>query len=462
MCVLRGSKRPERGLRMCSDIAIKVEGLSKRFEIFNQPRDRLKQMLVPNVQRVLGKPQSQFFKEFWALQNVSLEVKRGDTLGIIGRNGSGKSTLLQIICGTLTPTVGKVETNGKVAALLELGSGFNPEFTGRENVYLNASLYGLSESEVTDRFSSIEKFAEIGDFIDQPVKIYSSGMMVRLAFAVIAHVDADILVVDEALSVGDAVFTQKCMRFIRSFQQHGTLLFVSHDASAIQNLCKSAVWLGNGEVRQTGSAKEVSEAYLQYSLQEIYGNEAKLANLDNDKPSSSYLIPNTDQEQIYNSAYNVTSNLSEANGWTTGKAKIISVELADSEGNLQPVFSGGENVVIKIKVEVHDDFNQPILGFLVKDRLGQDLFGENTLPFSAHNTRTVKAGQTLEGEFSFILPMLPNGQYAVMTSFADGDLNSNVQHHWLHDAVILNVSSSKVRWGLVGVNFDKVSLNILS
>jgi lipopolysaccharide transport system ATP-binding protein len=252
------------------------------------------------------------------------------------------------------------------------------------------------------------------------------------------------------------------MRFIRSFQQHGTLLFVSHDASAIQNLCKSAVWLGNGEVRQTGSAKEVSEAYLQYSLQEIYGNEAKLANLDNDKPSSSYLIPNTDQEQIYNSAYNVTSNLSEANGWTTGKAKIISVELADSEGNLQPVFSGGENVVIKIKVEVHDDFNQPILGFLVKDRLGQDLFGENTLPFSAHNTRTVKAGQTLEGEFSFILPMLPNGQYAVMTSFADGDLNSNVQHHWLHDAVILNVSSSKVRWGLVGVNFDKVSLNILS
>lgn len=450
---------------MCSDIAIKVEGLSKRFEIFDQPRDRLKQMLVPRVQRILSKPQSQFFKEFWALKEVSLEVKRGDTVGIIGRNGSGKSTLLQIICGTLTPTMGKVETNGKVAALLELGSGFNPEFTGRENVYLNASLYGLSESQVTDRFASIEKFAEIGDFIDQPVKTYSSGMMVRLAFAVIAHVDADILVVDEALSVGDAIFTQKCMRFIRSFQEQGTLLFVSHDASAVQNLCKSAVWLGNGEVRKTGSAKEVSEAYLQYSLQEIYGTEAKLSNIDqvlsDDIVSNNDELQNVNREEIYKSSYNVTSNLNEANGWTTGEAQIISVELLDSKGNTNPVFCGGDQASVRILVEAHYDFAQPIVGFLVKDRLGQDLFGENTLPFTALKIHPVKAGELLEAEFSFTLPMLPNGQYAMMVSFANGDLYDNVQHHWLHDAAILNISSSTVRWGLVGVRFNNVSMKIL-
>tara|TARA_R110000851_G_scaffold161185_1_gene304822 strand:- start:5942 stop:7297 length:1356 start_codon:yes stop_codon:yes gene_type:complete len=449
---------------MCSDTAIKVEGLSKRFEIFDQPRDRLKQMLVPNVQRVLGKHQSQFFKEFWALQNVSLEVKRGDTVGIIGRNGSGKSTLLQIICGTLTPTVGKVETNGKVAALLELGSGFNPEFTGRENVYLNASLYGLSESQVTDRFSSIEKFAEIGDFIDQPVKIYSSGMMVRLAFAVIAHVDADILVVDEALSVGDAVFTQKCMRFIRSFQEQGTLLFVSHDASAIQNLCKSAIWLGNGEVRKKGTAKEVSEAYLQYSLQEIYGEEAHLSSLDQE--FSEDILPfkiaeqHESKEEIYSSSYRVKSNLNEANGWTTGEATIVDVELLDNKGTTNPVFSGGDRVSIRINVQAHKDIDKPIVGFLVKDRLGQELFGENTLPFTALERRAVSQGRILEAEFSFVLPMLPNGQYAVMASFAEGDSHNNVQHHWLHEAVILNVSSSTVRWGLVGLKFNNVTLNI--
>lgn len=450
---------------MCSDIAIRVENLSKRFEIFDQPRDRLKQMIVPRIQRGIGKPPSQYFKEFWALKDVSLEVKWGDTVGIIGRNGSGKSTLLQNICGTLTPTVGKVETNGRVAALLELGSGFNPEFTGRENVYLNASLYGLSEAQVDERFEKIEKFAEIGDFIDQPVKTYSSGMMVRLAFAVIVHVDADILVVDEALSVGDAIFTQKCMRFIRSFQERGTLLFVSHDASAIQNLCKSAIWLANGEVRRTGSAKEVSEAYLQYSLQEIYGEEAQLSSLDDESSSNWALDADVDktesQEQVYNSAYNVTNNLSEANGWTTGEAKIISVELLDADGNPHPVFQGGEEVKLRVCVEAYRSFRQPILGFLVKDRLGQELFGENTLPFTALQTQTVERGQVLEGQFSFTLPMLPNGQYAVMTSFANGELHNNVQHHWLHDAVILNVSSSKIRWGLVGVKFKKVTLDIL-
>ena len=185
-----------------SDIAIKVENLSKCYPIFDTPRDRLKQMIIPMLQRAYGFSPRKYYREFWALRDVSFEVKRGQSVGIIGRNGSGKSTLLQLICGTLAPTGGSLQVNGRVAALLELGSGFNPEFTGRENVYLNASVLGLSQQEIDNRFDEIAAFADIGDFLDQPIKTYSSGMTMRLAFSVIAHVDADVLIVDEALAVG--------------------------------------------------------------------------------------------------------------------------------------------------------------------------------------------------------------------------------------------------------------------
>lgn len=204
-----------------NEIAIKVQNLSKCYHIYDNPRDRLKQFVAPRLQRLTWQHPKQYFREFWALKDVSFEVKKGETVGIIGRNGSGKSTLLQMICGTLTPTQGSIETNGRIAALLELGSGFNPEFTGRENVYMNASVLGLSNKEIDARFDDIVAFSDIGDFIEQPVKTYSSGMMVRLAFAVIAHVDADILIIDEALAVGDAFFTQKCMRFLRGFMKTG-------------------------------------------------------------------------------------------------------------------------------------------------------------------------------------------------------------------------------------------------
>ncbi len=217
---------------------------------------------MPRVQRLLGRPPKQYFREFWALKDVSFEVKKGETVGIIGRNGSGKSTLLQLICGTLAPTSGSVQITGRIAALLELGSGFNPEFTGRENVYMNASILGLSEAEIDAKYNEILAFADIGDFIDQPVKQYSSGMYVRLAFAVIAHVNADVLVIDEALSVGDAFFVQKCMRFLREFMETGTVLFVSHDAGAVLNLCQTAVWLHNGAIAAVGAPKEITESYL--------------------------------------------------------------------------------------------------------------------------------------------------------------------------------------------------------
>ncbi|MGD9877853.1 ABC transporter ATP-binding protein, partial [Desulfococcus sp.] len=248
---------------MSSEIAIKVENLSKCYQIYDNPRDRLKQFVVPRLKRALGRQPNNYFREFWALRDVSFEVKRGETVGIIGRNGSGKSTLLQMICGTLSPTGGYVKTNGRIAALLELGSGFNPEFTGRENVYMNAAVIGLSKQEIDARINDIAAFADIGDFIEQPVKSYSSGMYVRLAFAVIAHVDADILVIDEALAVGDAFFTQKCMRYLRKFMKTGTVLFVSHDTASVRNLCTHAIWLEKGNILQQGVPKDVCENYLE-------------------------------------------------------------------------------------------------------------------------------------------------------------------------------------------------------
>lgn len=450
------------------NIAIRVTNLSKRYEIYDTPRDRLKQFFAPRLQSLVGQTPKQYFREFWALKDVSFEIKKGETVGIIGRNGSGKSTLLQIICGTLTPTSGSVETRGRIAALLELGSGFNPEFTGRENVYMNASVLGLSNAEIDARFDEIAAFADIGQFIEQSVKTYSSGMYVRLAFAVIAHVDANILIVDEALSVGDAVFTQKCMRFIRNFQENGTLIFVSHDTSAVQNLCKSGIWLKNGRIEQVGTAKRVSEAYLQYTLQEIYGEEAQLTSMAptavGDEPCAEETAADTEVPPAidYGAVASVRDNIDAAKGWKTGRSEIVSVSLTRLSPGPEGIFEGGERVRMTVRAKAYEPLQNPILGFLVRDRLGQDLFGENTLSFTNRVPTPIGAGMAFEGVFEFKLPMLPNGQYAVMVSVADGDLSRNVQHHWMHDALIINVSSSKIRWGLVGIPFERVKLEVIN
>lgn len=442
---------------MSDDIAVKVEGLSKCYQIYDKPQDRLKQSIYPRLLRLLGKRSKPYFREFWALKEVSFEIKKGETLGIIGRNGSGKSTLLQMICGTLNPTCGTVQTNGRIAALLELGSGFNPEFTGRENVYLNAAVLGLSKEQVDERFEDIAAFADIGGFIEQPVKTYSSGMYVRLAFAVIAHVDAQVLIIDEALAVGDAIFTQKCMRFIRSFREKGTLVFVSHDSASVLNLCQKVIWLNNGAVSMQGEAKAVVEAYLQYTFQEISGDEVKLTSINKEVHKSNY----TNEEEVYfdyQTEATITDNLIDAKGWQTGEAEIISLTLTHTNDESENIFRGGETVCMKIMAKAIGDLNKPILGFLVKDRLGQYLFGENSLVFTDISPIKIPAGKTFYAEFVFKLPMLPNGQYAVTASVANGDLRNHIQHHWLHDALIINVSSSKVRWGLVGVHFEKVTL----
>lgn len=248
---------------MSSDpIAIRVAGLGKCYQIYDRPQDRLKQSLVPRLRRLLGQPQPTYFREFWALRDVSFQVGRGETVGIIGRNGSGKSTLLQVICGTMTPTTGTVETAGRVAALLELGAGFNVEFTGRENVYLNGSVLGLTQAEIHDRFEAIAAFADIGDFIDQPVKTYSSGMVVRLGFAVAIHVDPEVLIVDEALAVGDEIFQRKCFSRIEAIKNKGaTILFVSHSATTVVELCDWCVLLDEGDLLTTGAPKAVVGKY---------------------------------------------------------------------------------------------------------------------------------------------------------------------------------------------------------
>lgn len=445
-----------------NDIAISVKNLCKRYEIYDRSGDRLKQFILPKLSHLLKNLPTTYFKEFWALKDIYFEVKKGETIGIIGSNGSGKSTLLQLICGILSPTSGDIQVKGRVAALLELGSGFNPDFTGRENVYLNAAILGLTKSEIDERFDEITSFADIGSFIDQPVKLYSSGMYVRLAFAVIAHVDADILIVDEALAVGDMVFIQKCMRFIRQFQKKGTLLFVSHDITAIQSLCSRAIWLNNGRIELVGSSKNVSECYLEYSLQKISREEhtsnstvadPEQINIDSGEGFSS--------EINYGAINTVSDNIANASGWRTGKAEILSINFSEVSSGMNKVLQGGELVRIKIRAKACEVLPKPILGFVMRDRLGQDLFGENTLSFTDKTALLINSGQEFEGVFEFILPMLPNGQYAIMASVANGNLLDHIQHHWMNDALIINVSSSKVRFGLIGVSFRSIDMRAI-
>ena len=438
------------------DIAIRVEGVSKVFQTYAKPQDRLKQSILPRLQRLAGRHVRRYYDEFWALQNVSFEVKRGDAVAIIGRNGSGKSTLLQIVCCTMAQTAGGVEVNGRVAALLELGAGFNPEFTGRENIYMSASILGLTREQTDKVYDSIVEFADIGDFVEQPVKVYSSGMYVRLAFAVIAHVDADILVIDEALAVGDAVFVQKCMRFLRSFRERGTLLFVSHDTGSVINFCSSAIWLDHGMLRQIGAAEDVCNLYLEHCAQEIYGDSVRLERLQPEERGAR-VPPRPSNTREPDTQLTLFSNIHNSDGWTSHGARIDSVELLSYDGSLTGVFHGGESVRLVIRATALQPLNGAIIGFFVKDRLGQSLFGEHTYTYAPRPFHAAK-GEALEAAFSFTLPLLPDGDYSMTVSIAEGDPWDNVQHHWLHDAVIIRVSSTKLRYGLVGIPFDDVSL----
>lgn len=328
---------------MSSEVALKVDNIGKRYEIYEAPHYRLFQTLL--------RGRKQFYKEFWALKDISFEVKKGECLGIIGRNGCGKSTLLQIIAGTLAPTTGSVAVNGKVAALLELGSGFNPEFTGRENVYMNGAIMGLSKTEMDKTFDKIATFADIGQFIDQPVKIYSSGMYVRLAFAAAINVDPDILIIDEALAVGDIHFQAKCMTALTRIKEKGvTILFVSHDVGAVKSLCVRAIYLDCGAVKAVGAAADVAEQYVRVVHEEM---NQEYANVTESLPLPSNLInappplPEITKETQFKRSGDFDKKVASFR-YGTGRAKITYVELLNKEN--QPITLVDFNQTVKVRI----------------------------------------------------------------------------------------------------------------
>jgi lipopolysaccharide transport system ATP-binding protein len=443
---------------MSSELAVHIRGLGKAYHIYHRPMDRLKQMLWRGRRR--------FYDEYWALHDINLDVARGETIGVIGRNGSGKSTLLQILCGTLQPSCGESRTFGRVAALLELGAGFNPEFTGSENVYLAASILGLSRAEIESRYQDIIDFASIGDFIKQPVKIYSSGMYARLAFAVAAHVNAEILIIDEILAVGDASFTQKCMRYIREFRKNGTLFFVSHDMAAVVNLCDRTLWLENGCVRRLGETKQVCHEYMA-SVQAEKDNPAsfKIGGARRAPTAQEQdLPPDPRHELLLNSNLRNTIQIFDFNPdapWFGKRgASITGVRLTDLNGAKLASLSGGEEVRVEICARAETNLRDPIVGFYVKDRLGQQLFGDNTYLSYLDRPVSVEAGRELVAKFRFRMPYLPSGEYSMCPAIALGDQDDHLHQHWIDDALFFKVVSSHVARGLVGVPMTEIELQV--
>ncbi len=446
--------------RVDADVVIDVQGVGKAYHMYERPSHRLWQALA-------GKRKS-FYKDFWALRDVSFSVRRGQTVGIVGRNGSGKSTLLQMIAGTLNPTEGSIRVNGRVAALLELGSGFNPEFTGRENVFLNATILGLSREQIEHRLESILAFADIGEFIDQPVRSYSSGMSVRLAFAVIAHVDADILIIDEALAVGDAFFSQKCMRFLRDFQKTGTLLFVSHDAAAVTNLCESAVWLQNGQMRLAATSQQVIEAYMAeqhvVGRREAGGEDVVVTHKAASRRSLER-APDVRQQALREAGASTRFALFEFDPGNVGQefgaqgARIVDVSILDESGGVLVLVEGGELVRLRITVHLEQTLEKLIVGFYVKDRLGQRLFGDNSYFTYKDSPVGGQAGQTMTASFLFRMPVMPSGSYMIDAAVASGDQHDHTQQHWIHDALEFRALDETMRFGLIGIPMLEIALD---
>lgn len=412
---------------------ISVKGLEKTFRMYKRPQDRLKQMVFPKF-KVAGKPKD-YFDSFTALKNIDLTLGRGETVGIVGRNGSGKSTLLQIICGTLQPTAGEVSVNGRVAALLELGAGFNPEFTGRENVYLNGAIIGLSKDEIDTRFEQIASFANIGAFIDQPTKSYSSGMYVRLAFSVAIHAEPDILIVDEALSVGDEAFQRKCFARIEDMQANGTtILFVSHSAQAVIELCDRAVLLDAGEILISGTPKHVVGQYQR--LVNLTGEQAqtarsaiKLMNTQ-EEPSS---VPASSTAET-SGAKDLNAGLSSDPSWYDPdliSASRVSYETQGAEIVEPRIYNGANKQVnhiavgrryrVSYTVEFHKRVNKLLFGCLFKTVSGIELAGANNIRVSEQQIKNAKAGDHIKVDIEFNCHLMPGTYFLTIGLMADVD-----------------------------------------
>jgi lipopolysaccharide transport system ATP-binding protein len=378
-----------------SDCAVDASNLSKRYELYAAPRDRLKQFVFPRVQNAMRRagsavglsnlrPARRYFQEFWALRGVSFSVQRGETFGIIGRNGSGKSTLLQILAGILQPTTGEVRVQGRVAALLELGSGFNPEFTGRENVMLNGRILGMEQGEIEARLPQIIDFADIGDFIDRPVKMYSSGMFVRLAFAVQAHIDASVVIIDEALAVGDIFFRQKCYARLAQLRDAGAaILLVSHSMPEIEQYCDRAMLLEQGVPRFVGRATEATQHF--YLL-----HQAGVARAN--YPAATSTREPVAQEGADGTKALRREALLDLAGKTqigTGQARCTLVALCNGRGEPRNVFEQGETAVFHYEFVLNLEHGVPICGVLFRDQRGVIVHGKN----SWQDDREVVIGQ---------------------------------------------------------------------
>lgn len=406
-----------------NQIALKVENLSKCYNIYNQPQDRLKQSVYPRIQRVTGKPVKTYFHEFWALRDVSFEVHKGETVGIIGRNGSGKSTLLQLICGTLTPTSGNVMTNGRIAALLELGSGFNPEFTGRENVYFNAAILGLTDAEVDERFDDIVAFADIGQFIEQPVKTYSSGMLVRLAFAVAINVDPQILVVDEALSVGDELFQRKCFARIETIKKSGaTVLFVSHSASTVVQLCDRAILIEHGEQLLDGKPRYITKQYHRLMFSKDTDRNQLLNSLrhglsDNHSEGD---YKNEIEDSVSTSFVSEMASVSELK-YSQNGGEIVHFEIQDDNGRKVNLIHSGFSGLVKLQVRFDQPFQDVAFGFHIKSVSGLELAGLS-YPAPQAEFIQVKAGSVVEVHWYVKFNFLPGTYFLTfgVRSSSDG------------------------------------------
>jgi ABC-type polysaccharide/polyol phosphate transport system ATPase subunit len=397
--------------------AIEFHGVSKSYSVYDSPGDRLKELLTFNRLR--------FHRDFWALRDVSFEVGRGETFCIVGENGSGKSTLLQIVAGILQPSSGTVKVNGRVSALLELGSGFNPEFTGRDNVYMQGAILGLSNKEMDRKYREILDFAEIGDFIQQPVKTYSSGMGVRLAFSVAIHVDPDILLVDEALAVGDIYFRQRCMRKVHELRARGvTILFVSHATGDVKALGDKAMWLDHGVVQDQGDTERVINKYLaaMTSKDSAY-IEHKKTEIDHDRavmlaPEVEEHIPNVDHRH------------------GDGRAEILGISVSDPGGNPVRMLDPGTKIVVRISARAKDEIHHPNIGFMFRNHLGIDFSGTNTTR-EGYELNPMLPGDIVTVDFHLDLPELSSSTFSFSPAIADGSLDEYKICDWIENALAL-------------------------
>ena len=409
--------------------ALRVERVSKRYRIYERPNDRLKEMLT--------RGRWKRHQEFWALKDVNFEIEAGTTTGIIGPNGSGKSTLLQIMTGTLEPTHGSVWHEGRIAALLELGSGFNTEFTGVENVFMNAALMGFSRSETEALLPEIERFAEIGPFIHQPVKTYSSGMYVRLAFSVAISASPQILIIDEALSVGDAVFQHRCMRRLKEMQESGvTIFFVSHDLGAIRALCSEAILLHAGHMVAQGKPTAVLSQYQKLIM-------AREKAYDKKQPPTDDIASTQEIAEVLGE----TPRLQCSYRHGDGSAEVVRVELLDSTYRPIALVETGEAVTIRMYVRFSTDVDDPVFGFLLRNRHGIHLFGTNT-DLQQMRVGSVRRGEVIEVSFLFNCWLAPDS-YSVTVAVHS---RNAISYDWLDGVLLFQVVSPVAMEGVANLN----------